>query len=141
MGMAQKFFYIVRKNLICFSSPFDETSVDFLQNFNVPAYKIASFEINNIPLIEKIAKKKPMVISTGLANLKEINEVVKTAYKNGCKKIILLKCTSSYPAEPEDSNIATIKDLINRFNCEVGISDHTKGIGVSITAISQVQLL
>ena len=132
------FLHCKKKNLICFSSPFDETSVDFLQNFNVPAYKIASFEINNIPLIEKIAKKrKPMVISTGLANLKEINEVVKTAYKNGCKKIILLKCTSSYPAEPEDSNIATIKDLINRFNCEVGISDHTKGIGVSIAAISQ----
>ena len=86
-------------------------------------------------------KKKTNGNLTGLANLKEINEVVKTAYKNGCKKIILLKCTSSYPAEPEDSNIATIKDLINRFNCEVGISDHTKGIECLLRQFHKVQLL
>ena len=135
----KKFFYIVRRKILyVLVVLLTKHQLIFLENYNVPAYKIASFEINNIPLIEKIAKlRKPMVISTGLANLKEINEVVKTAYKNGCKKIILLKCTSSYPAEPEDSNIATIKDLINRFHCEVGISDHTKGIGVSIAAISQ----
>ena len=132
------FNHCKRRGLICFSSPFDHTAVEFLENLNVPAYKIASFEINNIPLIEQIAKKgKPMIISTGLASLKEIKEVIKTAYKNGCKKIILLKCTSSYPSEPIDSNIVTIKDLKRKFNCEVGISDHTKGIGVSIAAISQ----
>ena len=131
------FSHCKKRNLICFSSPFDSTAVDFLHKNNVPAYKIASFEINNIPLIEQIAKKKkPMIISTGLASFSEIKEVVKISKKNGCKKIILLKCTSSYPAEAKDSNIATIRDLQKKFNCEVGLSDHTKGIGVSIASIS-----
>ncbi len=131
------FDYSKKKGLICFSSPFDLSAVEVLKKLNCPAYKIASFEINNLPLIENVAKlNKPLIISTGLATFKEIKNAVMAAKKYGCKKIILLKCTSTYPSDPKDSNIITINDLKKQFKCEVGISDHTKGIGVSVASIA-----
>jgi len=123
--------------LICFSSPFDETSVDFLETLDVPIYKIASFENNHLPLLRKVAATgKPIIISTGMASLKELEETVSTVKNAGCDKLILLKCTSNYPASPKDSNILTIPDLRKRFDCQVGLSDHTMGLGVSIAAIA-----
>jgi pseudaminic acid synthase len=123
--------------MIPFSSPFDESAVDFLENLNVPCYKIASAEIIDIPLIKKVAKtKKPIILSTGMASLTEISEAVETAKYHGCKDLILLKCTSTYPSDPINSNIRTIKNLRETFNCEVGISDHTMGIGVAIASIA-----
>lgn len=119
----------------CFSSPFDETAVDFLETLDVPAYKIASFECTDLPLIRKVASTgKPMIISTGMASLAEIDEAVSTARNAGCDQIILLKCTSTYPATPENSNILTIPNMREAFGCEVGLSDHTMGIGVSVGA-------
>ena len=124
--------------IICFSTPFDETAVDFLENLNVPAYKIASFENIHIPLLKKVAKtKKPIIISTGMASISEIDEIVGTLRSNGCENFILLKCTSSYPSNPENSNILTIPHMRQLFNCEVGLSDHTLGIGASVAAVSQ----
>jgi len=116
------------EGLICFSSPFDLTAVDFLEKFNVPAYKIASFEIQDIPLIEYAASKmKPIIISTGIANLEDIQLAVDICRKVGNEEIILLKCTSSYPAPLELANLVTIQDIKKRFNVEVGFSDHTYG--------------
>ena len=134
----KKIYDLAKKlNLVCFSSPFDETAVDFLEKLNTPFYKIASFEITHLPLIKKVAlTKKPMIISTGLASKKEIKEAIKIAKKNGCPQIILLKCTSAYPADITDTNILTIKDLKKSFKCEVGFSDHTLGIGAPLAAIS-----
>ena len=124
-------------NITCFSSVFDETSVDFLEKFNVPAYKISSFESNHYPLIKKvILTKKPIIISVGMNSYKEIKELVKFLKKNKCKNFALLKCTSYYPAEPNDSNIKTIRDMRKNFKCEVGFSDHTLGIGASIAAVA-----
>jgi pseudaminic acid synthase len=133
----KKIFARAKKNkLICFSSPFDESAVDFLEKLKVPIYKIASFENTHFPLLKKIAQTgKPVIMSTGLASLAEISESVKFLRKNGCKKLALLKCTSSYPANPSDLNLLTIKDLQKKFKCEVGISDHTLGIGASIAAV------
>ena len=123
--------------MICFSSPFDETAVDFLESLNVPAYKIASFENVHLPLIRKVATTgKPMIISTGMATIEEIDEAVSTARKAGCEDIILLKCTSAYPATAENSNILTLNDLRERFTCETGLSDHTLGIGAAIAAVA-----
>jgi N-acetylneuraminate synthase len=123
--------------LMYFSSAFDDTSVDFLESLNVPAYKVASFENSHLPLIKKIAQTgKPMIISTGMATLDEIEESVTCARENGCKNLILLKCTSSYPAKPESANLNTINDLKSKFSCEVGLSDHTLGVGVSIAAVA-----
>lgn len=123
--------------IICFSTPFDETAVDFLESLNVPCYKVASFEIVDIPLIQKIASTgKPVLISTGMATVEEIEEAIKAAKDGGCEDIILLKCTSSYPASPENSNILTIPDMHERFNCEVGLSDHTLGIGTAIASVA-----
>jgi N-acetylneuraminate synthase len=123
--------------LICFSSPFDETSVDFLETLDVPIYKIASFENNHLPLLRKVAATgKPIIISTGMASLKDLEETVSTVKSAGCNNLILLKCTSNYPASPKDSNIHTIPDLRKRFDCQVGLSDHTMGLGVSIAAIA-----
>ncbi len=123
--------------MLCFSSPFDETAVDFLEKLNVPAYKIASFENIHLPLIKKVAKTgKPVIISTGLATESEIKESVKTLRNGGCDNFALLKCTSTYPASPENSNILTIPDLRKKFDCEVGLSDHTLGIGTALAAIS-----
>ena len=124
-----------QKGLVCFSSPFDEAAVDFLESLKVPAYKIASFENSHLPLIRKVASTgKPIIISTGMASLAELDEAVKTARNAGCKDLVLLKCTSTYPASPEYTNICTIPHLKELFNCEVGLSDHTMGIGVSIAA-------
>jgi N-acetylneuraminate synthase len=123
--------------MTCFSSPFDETAVDFLESLHVPAYKIASFENNHLPLIRKVAATgKPMIISTGMASLAELDEAVRAAREAGCKDLILLKCTSTYPALPENSNISTIPHMRNLFGCEIGLSDHTMGVGVSVAAVT-----
>ncbi len=124
------------KNLLCFSSPFDETAVDFLETLNVPAYKIASFECIDLPLVKKVAStKKPVIISTGMASITEIGEAVEAARSSGCKDLILLKCTSTYPASPENTNLNTIAHMRELFDCEVGLSDHTLGIGVAVAAV------
>jgi len=123
--------------LIAFSSPFDATAVDFLESLDVPCYKIASFENNDIPLIKRVAQtSKPVIISTGMASLTEISEAVDTLRENGCSQIILLKCTSAYPASPAQANLKTIEHLRETFNCEVGISDHTLGIGVALAGVA-----
>ena len=123
--------------MIAFSTPFDETAVDFLETLNVPLYKIASFENNDIPLIKKVASTgKPMIISTGMATVAELDEAVHAAKNAGCKDLILLKCTSTYPSTPENTNLLTIPHMRELFNVQVGISDHTMGIGVSVGAVS-----
>ena len=123
--------------LIAFSSPFDETAVDFLESLNVPCYKIASFENIHIPLIKKVASTgKPIIISTGMATFEELEESVQAAKDGGCKDIILLKCTSSYPSTAENSHIRTIFNLRERFGCEVGLSDHTMGVGAAVASIA-----
>ncbi len=134
----KELFNRAKKNrIICFSSPFDETAVDFLEKFNVPAYKIASFENNHIPLVKKIIKtKKPIIISTGATHLKEIYEIIKVFRRKKFKNFALLKCTSSYPASVKESNIETIIDLRKRFKTEIGLSDHTPGIGAAVASIS-----
>lgn len=123
--------------LIAFSTVFDETAVDFLEKLNVPVYKIASFENNHLPLIRKTASTgKPLIISTGMATISELDEAVSNAREAGCKDIILLKCTSTYPASPEDTNLLTIPHMRELFQCQVGLSDHTIGIGVAIASIA-----
>jgi len=123
--------------LIAFSTPFDATAVDFLEDLNVPAYKIASFENIDIPLIKKIAQTgKPIIMSTGMATLEELEESVQTIRDNGNEQIILLKCTSAYPADPADINLKTIPHLRERFGVQVGLSDHTTGIGVSLASVA-----
>lgn len=123
--------------IIGFSTPFDDTAVDFLESLNVPCYKIASFENTDIPLIRKVAATgKPMIISTGMATVAEMDETVRAAREAGCKDLILLKCTSTYPATPEFTNILTIPHMRELFGCEVGLSDHTMGIGVSVGSIA-----
>ena len=124
-------------DIVCFSSVFDGSAVDFLETLNVPAYKIASFENTDLPLIKRVAETgKPIIVSTGMATLKEIEEIVETIENSGCKKYVLLKCTSTYPALPENSNILTIPDLRKLFKCEVGLSDHTLGIGSALAAVA-----
>lgn len=123
--------------IIPFSSPFDETAVDFLEDLNVPMYKIASFENTHIPLIKKVASTgKPMIISTGMATLAELDEMVCAVRDEGCEDLVLLKCTSTYPAEPDNTNILTIPHMKELFNCHAGLSDHTMGIGVSVASIA-----
>jgi pseudaminic acid synthase len=123
--------------MVVFSSPFDETAVDFLARLDVPAFKIASFENVHLPLIRKAASQgKPMIISTGLASVGEIDDAVTTARAAGCKELVLLKCTSTYPASPENSNVATIPSLRAMFGCEVGLSDHTMGVGAAVAAVA-----
>jgi len=133
----QEIFNVAKKNkIILFASVFDEASVDFLEQFNPPAYKVASFESNHYPLIKKIIKtRKPILISTGLNTLSEINSLIKFLKKHNCKKYALLKCTSSYPAKLKDLNIKTIKDMKNKFNCEIGYSDHSIGYTAASSAI------
>jgi len=123
--------------IIGLSTPFDATAVDFLESLNTPCYKIASFENIDIPLIRKVAATgKPMIISTGMATVAELDETVREAREFGCKDLVLLKCTSSYPATPENSNIQTISHMRNLFNCEVGLSDHTLGIGAAVASVA-----
>jgi N-acetylneuraminate synthase len=123
--------------IIAFSTPFDESAVDFLESLENPAYKIASFENIDLPLIRRVARTgKPVIISTGMASVSELGECVSAAREAGCKDLILLKCTSTYPATPENTNIRTIPHLRELFDCEVGISDHTMGIGVSVAAVA-----
>lgn len=123
--------------MIGFSTPFDSTSVDFLERLNVPCYKIASFENTDLPLIRKVAATgKPMIISTGMASIAELDDTVRAARQAGCKDLVLLKCTSTYPATPQNTNIATIPHMRELFGCEVGLSDHTKGVGVSVASVS-----
>jgi pseudaminic acid synthase len=125
------------KGMLCFSSPFDETAVDFLESLNVPAYKIASFENIHLPLIRKVAATgKPMIISTGMASLSELDEAVTTARTGGCRELVLLKCTSTYPATPENTNITTIPHMRTLFGCEIGLSDHTMGVGVAVASVA-----
>jgi pseudaminic acid synthase len=123
--------------LIAFSTPFDETAVDFLETLDVPCYKISSFELTDLPLIRKVAATgKSMIISTGMASVAEIDETVRVAREAGCQDLILLKCTSSYPASPEDSNSLTIPHMQKLFDCPVGLSDHTMGIGAAVASIA-----
>ncbi len=123
------------KGITFFSTPFDSTAVDFLEDLNVPFYKIASFENGDLPLIKKIAQtKKPIIISTGMASLIELQEAVETARENGASDLILLKCTSAYPAKATDANLTTIKNIRETFGVEVGLSDHTMGWTVPIVA-------
>ncbi|MDR4324994.1 pseudaminic acid synthase [Bacillus pseudomycoides] len=123
--------------IIPFSTPFDETAVDFLESLNVPCYKIASFENTDIPLIRKAASTgKPLIISTGMATISELDETVTTVRSAGCKDLILLKCTSTYPASPENTNIHTIPHMRELFQCEVGLSDHTLGVGAAIASVA-----
>lgn len=125
------------RGLLCFSSPFDESAVDFLEDLNVPAYKIASFENNHLPLIRKAASTgKPLIISTGMASISDLERAVNTAHENGCNNLILLKCTSTYPASPANTNIRTIPHLKQLFDVQVGLSDHTMGIGVSVASVA-----
>jgi N-acetylneuraminate synthase len=120
-----------------FSTPFDESAVDLLEALGAPAYKIASFEAIDLPLIAYVAaKRKPMIISTGMANLEEIGEAVRTARENGCDQIVLLHCVSSYPAPDEQSNVRTVPDLAERFGVVSGLSDHTFGSAVAVASIA-----
>ena len=123
--------------MIAFSTPFDDTSVDFLESLDVPCYKIASFENTDLPLIRRVAATgKPLIISTGMASIAELDETVKAAREAGCKDLILLKCTSTYPATASNTNILTIPHMRELFDCDVGLSDHTVGVGVSVASIS-----
>lgn len=123
--------------LIAFSTPFDDSAVDFLETLDVPCYKIASFENTDLSLIRRVAATgKPMIISTGMASIAELDDTVIAARQAGCKDLILLKCTSTYPATPDDTNILTIPHMRELFGCEVGLSDHTMGIGVSVASVA-----
>jgi N-acetylneuraminate synthase len=123
--------------LTCFSTPFDETAVDFLEGLDVPCYKIASFENVDLSLISKVGSTgKPIIISTGMASISELGEAVATARTAGCEDLILLKCTSSYPATPANTNIHTIPHMRDLFQCQVGLSDHTMGIGCAVASVA-----
>ena len=123
--------------LDCFSTPFDDAAVDFLMDLGVPCFKVASFELIDIPLLKKIAStKKPVIMSTGMATISEIHEAVSTLQDGGCPDLTLLKCTSAYPALPEEANLLTIPNMAQTFGCSVGLSDHTLGSAVAIAAVS-----
>lgn len=126
-----------RRGLIPFSTPFHPEAVDFLESLDVPFYKIASFENNDLPLIRKVAETgKPLIISTGMTTIADLEETVSAAREAGCRDLILLKCTSHYPASPVDSHLKTIPHLRKLFQCEVGLSDHTMGIGVPVASVA-----
>jgi len=131
------FSHARKRGLMPFSTPFDDTSVDFLEALDVPCYKIASFENTDLELLKKVASTgRPIIISTGMASVSEIDDAVQTVRDAGAKELVLLKCTSTYPASPENTNILTIPHLKQLFNCMVGISDHTMGIGVSVASVA-----
>lgn len=134
----EEIFRIAREEgLICFSTPFDKSAVDLLESLDNPIYKIASFEITDIPLIKYIAhKKKPVILSTGIAMIEDIELALETLRSEGCNNITLLKCTSAYPAPIEDANLLTIPDMKKRFDVKVGLSDHTEGATVPIAAVA-----
>lgn len=126
-----------KEGILFFATTFDKSSTDFLEELDVPIHKIASFELVDLPLIEYTAKtKKPLIISTGMGSMEEIKEAVDTVKKTGVKDLTLLKCVSSYPAEPEEINLKTLPDMQERFDCKIGLSDHTLGIGVSVAAVA-----
>ena len=130
------FEYAKKIKITLFSTPFDFSAVDLLEKLKCPIYKVASFEITDLPLIRKIAlTKKPMIISTGMANLKEISEAVKVAKQNGCKNLTLLYCVSNYPSKISDFNLYNIHILKEKFKCKVGLSDHSKNNVVAISAV------
>lgn len=123
--------------VVGFSTPFDETAVDFLESLDVPCYKIASFENTDLPLIRKVAATgKPMIISTGMATVAELDETVRAAREAGCRDLVLLKCTSSYPATPENTNLRTIPHMRELFQCQIGLSDHTMGVGAAVASVA-----
>ncbi len=123
--------------MIPFSTPFDDTAVDFLESLDIPCYKIASFENTDLPLIRRVAATgKPIIISTGMASVAELDETVQAARESGCENLILLKCTSTYPATAENTNILTIPHMRELFDCQVGLSDHTLGVGVSVASVA-----
>ena len=132
------FDYAKEVGITCFSTPFDETAVDFLESLEVPFYKVSSFENTDHPLLKKIAQTgKPVIMSTGIANLTDIVEAVQVLRQNGCKDLILLKCTSTYPSTPENTNLVTIPVLKQIFgDCMIGLSDHTLGIGVAVSSVA-----
>lgn len=125
------------RGLIAFSTPFDESAVDFLESLMVPCYKVASFENNDLPLLRRVAATgKPLIVSTGMASVAELDDLVRTVRAVGCGELILLKCTSTYPASPANSHLRTIPYLRELFNCEVGLSDHTLGLGAAVAAVA-----
>ena len=131
------FEYASKIGLTCFSTPFDESAVDLLESLETPAYKIASFELTDLPLLKYVASKgKPIILSTGMANLDEITDAVKTTLENGCEDLVLLHCISSYPAPIEESNLLTIEDLKKKFNLQIGLSDHTLDNTASVVAVA-----
>tara|TARA_A100001391_G_scaffold63363_1_gene39409 strand:+ start:943 stop:2001 length:1059 start_codon:yes stop_codon:yes gene_type:complete len=131
------FDHAKKRGIIAFSSPFDETAVDFLETLDAPAYKIASFELTDLPLIAKTAATgKPLIMSTGMATLAEIHQAVECAREHGSGELVLLKCTSNYPATPESTNLHTIPHLRDSFGTQVGLSDHTGGIGAAVAAVA-----
>jgi pseudaminic acid synthase len=131
------FEHAARRGLICLSTPFDASAVDFLEDLDAPCYKIASFENTDLPLIRRVASTgRPMIISTGMATIAELDESVQAAREAGCDDLILLQCTSTYPATPENSNLATIPHMRELFGTEVGLSDHTMGTGVSVASVA-----
>ncbi len=133
---AELFAAAAELGVLAFSTPFDETAVDFLDGLNVPMFKIASFEMTHLPLIAKVARTgKPMIMSTGMATIEEIDEAVATAREHGARDIVLLKCTSQYPANASDANLLTIPDMMARWGTQVGLSDHTLGTGVAVAAV------
>ncbi len=126
-----------KQGMIAFSTPFDESAVDFLEKLGAPCYKVASFENTDLPLVRRIAQtKKPMIISTGMAAASELEETVLAAREAGCHEFVLLKCTSTYPANPENTNLLTIPHLRELFQCEVGLSDHTMGVGAAVASVA-----
>jgi len=129
--------YAEKKGLICFSTPFDSTSVEFLEKMKIEVYKVASMEVVDIPLLQKIGKtKKPVIMSRGMATISEIKLAIKTLRENGCPDVALLHCISAYPTKPEDMNLATISDMIKRFKTVVGLSDHTLSTDTAVAAVA-----
>ncbi len=126
-----------QQGMLGFSTPFDDSAVDFLERLDVPCYKIASFENTDLPLIRRVARTgKPIIMSTGMATIAELDESVRAAREAGCRDLVLLKCTSTYPANPENTNISTIPHMRSLFSCQVGLSDHTMGIGVAVASVA-----